>query len=77
VIVLSHFAPTPRLCALAGRTFNEKCNGLLDQVDPPLKDTTVVFGHVHLLFDLTLDGYGFWQIREVTGAFGATVRHAG
>jgi hypothetical protein len=57
VIVLSHFAPTPRLCALAGRTFNEKCNGLLDQVDPPLKDTTVVFGHVHLPFDLTLDGY--------------------
>jgi Icc-related predicted phosphoesterase len=57
VIVLSHFAPTPRLCDLVGRDFRGKCNGLLDKVAPPLKDTTIVFGHVHLPFDLILDGY--------------------
>lgn len=57
VIVLSHFAPTPRLCDFAGRDFKEKCNSLLDMVGPPLKHTTIVFGHVHLPFDLMLDGY--------------------
>ncbi|MBJ6128563.1 metallophosphoesterase [Microvirga splendida] len=57
VIVLSHFAPTPRLSDLTGGNFREKCNGLLDMVGPPLKDTTIVFGHVHLPFNLMLDGY--------------------
>jgi hypothetical protein len=57
VIVLSHFVPTPRLCGLLGRAFPEKCNTFLDRVTPPRKPITVVFGHVHLPFAGTLDGF--------------------
>jgi hypothetical protein len=57
VIVVSHLAPTPRLSDQVGLDIKTKCNRLLDMVSPPLKDTPIVFGHVHLPFDLTLDGF--------------------
>jgi hypothetical protein len=57
VIVLSHFVPTPRIGSLLGCELAAKCNNLLDRVQRPRKDTTVVFGHAHLPFQGYLDGF--------------------
>lgn len=57
IIILSHFVPTPRASSLLGRDIAEKCNDLLDRVERPRKDATVVFGHAHLPFQGFLDGF--------------------
>ena len=55
--MISPTSHKPRLCDLIGQDLKRKYNGLLDKVGLPLKDTTIVFGHVHLPIDLILGGY--------------------
>jgi hypothetical protein len=77
--VISPTSHQPRLCDLIGQDLKRKHNGLLDEVGLPLKDTTIVFGHVHLPFDLMLDGYrlladprGYRGVRRDSSAWSGT-----
>ena len=56
-IILSHHVPTPRVGKALGYDLTGKTNGLIELLGPAARDTVIVFGHAHLEFDGTIDGY--------------------
>ncbi len=58
VVIVMHFAPFVDLTPVIGKPMSDKCNGFIARLpDSPPIPTTIVFGHLHIEVDVTVNGY--------------------
>lgn len=59
VVLMTHYVPSLRFSEIAGRDIANKSIAFLETLSRPVKPTLLVFGHVHLRFEGSLDGFDY------------------
>lgn len=59
VVLVTHYVPSLRFSAIAGRDISNKAFSLLERLTVVRKPTLLVFGHVHLRLEGEIDGMRF------------------